>query len=132
MTTAPVCPVSHSEPTSRRFQPPGVDITHLPHVSDLKSVINVLNQMNNVVQHITRGTPQINNVYPTTITGVPAPKEGPNITYGQVRWREIDRQYETQKLVNPDDKDQSIPIKTLARITWQDDASENRLVYEGQ
>jgi hypothetical protein len=141
-SAAPSCPVSHNGPhTTSTFgsgvrQPGGVDVANLPAAHDLRSAIHILNQMNNIIQRITRGAPQINNVYPATETGVPPPviqpASEPPPQYAQMHWMEKGRGYTKQQAVNPDDKDQYVEISTLTFVDWADDTTGHYLTYKGQ
>jgi hypothetical protein len=134
MSNAPYCPISYSEPgpTRRAGQPGQTVIPTIPPAHDLRSVITAINQMNTVVQHITRMPTQINNVYPPTEEGVPAPTLPPTPQYAQMSWQEGGRNYNSQKVVNPDDKSQKVEIKTISSIGWFDSATGHTLRYDGQ
>lgn len=134
MSNAPYCPTSYSQPTTdrRRLQQPGqTDIPTIPPAHDLRSVITAINQMNNVFQHITRMPTQINNVYPPTIAGIPAPPKGPTPTYARLTWQEGGRNYNKQKVVNPEDKTQFIEINTISSVGWYETATGHTLRYDG-
>lgn len=132
-TIAPSCPINHSQPTSRPRQPPPADVTHIPKANDLRSAINSLNLLGQALRNITRTPPQINNVYPTTVIGVPDPTgQGATPVYRQVSWQETSRNYSTQKVINPDDKDEVIEIKIISDIAWTDSTSGHSIRYQGQ
>ena len=128
---APVCPVSRSQPTQAVPQPNAPGVNHIPPAHNLRTVITAINTMNNVIQNITRGAPQINNVHPAGAAGIPAPKPPPPPQYARLTWREINRGYTERKVVNPDDQTQFVKIRTLAFVAWQEDAIGSRLVYKG-
>jgi hypothetical protein len=132
--TAPSCPISTSQQKVTTVgAPPGVEIAHVATARDLRSVITALNQMSNIVQNITRGAPQINNtVFPSVnFRSTPPPREPPP-QYQRVTWKEIMREYHDDEIVNPDNEDQKVEIKTIKRIRWQEDVTEQRVVYRGR
>jgi ATP-dependent phosphoenolpyruvate carboxykinase len=123
MSNAPICPVSRSQPTTRT---PALTVATIPHAHDLRSVINAISVMNNVVQSITRGAPQFNNAVPPTVAGIPSPPATPRNT-----WEETSRNYRRNQIVNPDDKTQIIKIMTIASVEWTEQQTGKKLVYEG-
>jgi hypothetical protein len=88
-------------------------------------VINAINQMNNIIQSITHGAPQINN------TRFPSEAQAPPPEYARLTWEEAGRDYADSEVVNPDDESQSIKIKVISRVFFQEKATEHQLVYEG-
>jgi hypothetical protein len=131
---APSCPISNPQQKflSQR-QPVALDITNVPIARDLPSVITAINMMSSIIQHITRGTPQINNTYGTNIIFKSSPPDRePPPQYQPVRWKQITRDYSEDEVVNPDDDKQRISIKTIKRIIWQEDSTEQRVVYKGR
>lgn len=132
--SAPSCPISNpQQKVLSQRQPLAPDIAHVPTAHDLLSVITAINQMNNIVQHITRGLPQINNfVVPSVRISSEPPERQEPPQYPQITWNEISRDYHDDEVVNPDDEKQRVEIKTLARIIWQEDTTEQRVVYKGR
>jgi hypothetical protein len=129
-SVAPSCPISRSQPTQMPRNLP--DIAAIPPVRDLRSVITAINAMNNIVQHLTRGAPQINNIRFAPIPGQPDPVPDPPPQYERTTWVEVDRDYADNKVVNPDDSEQYVEIKTLSYIKWRDETTGHWLVYRGQ
>jgi hypothetical protein len=141
MTDAPSCPVSFPQatpgaPVFRRGDPfvrPGILhdlINSIPRAHDLPSVINALNIMNNVITHIARGSPAINNVYPqggasVTLKGTDDKPPGPQ------DWEYADRDYQGQKLYNPDNEKQYVQMKIITSVMWQNYNSDAALIYDG-
>jgi hypothetical protein len=128
---APACPVSRSQPTQKPSQPSHVEVAAIPLAHDLRSAINALNIMSSVVQQVTRGAPQVNNVYPLTAGGVPAPAKDPSPEYERLIWEESSRGYVEQKLINPDDREQFIWIKTIGDVIWREKSTGHQLFYWG-
>jgi hypothetical protein len=131
MSNAPNCPISHDQPKGLPRQPYAIDVAAIPPAAhDLKSVITAINAMNNVVQHITRGTPQVNNTY---LPSVKSPDEQPpeKLDYVSQTWREVRREWSSGRVVNPDDDSQYVEIKTISNIKWLEDVTEHQLVYMG-
>jgi hypothetical protein len=126
MSNAPSCPISRNGPAqaSKTAQPSAAAIPTIPPVHDLRTVINAINEMNNIVQRITIGTPQINNI------GTP-PVQQESPAYARVTWREVSRTWMDQEVINPDDKEQKIKIKSLSSVTWIESHSGHQLTYEG-
>jgi hypothetical protein len=79
--------------------------------------------MNSVIQHITIGVPVINNI------GTP-PVQQPTYGYKRVTWKEVSRNYQEQEVINPDNKDQKIKIKTLSQVNWIESTSGHQLTYQ--
>lgn len=132
---APSCPISHSQqiPGARR-QPAGVDISTIPVARDLRSVITAINAISNVVMHITRGAPQVNNIYPTNVNGIPSPvdQRPPSPRYGNISWQEESRTVQQQQVTNPDKETGGhVDIETISRVEWAEANTWNTLVYEG-
>jgi len=139
-SAAPSCPIGYGQlkdtPQGQRGpQNIGrtIDITSVPPARDLISAITAINQMNNIVQHITRGVPQINNTYGTSINfRSPRPDREPPPQYQPVTWKQIKRDYHDDEIENPERPDQKIQIKTIKRLIWQEDTTEQRVVYKGR
>lgn len=138
---APVCPISRSEPTSllvRGGAPasrPGKlhdQINSIPRAYDLLSAIRALNIINNIITQITRGEPQVNNVFPLGGGGGILKGDDNNPGYQPIDWILEGRQYRTQKLYNPDDEEQFVKIKVLASVTFYNANTDYRLIYESQ
>lgn len=130
---APSCPISNSQPTQKPYQPPGASANgaQIPPAHDLRTVINAINAMNFVVNQITRGAPQVNNVYPPTEAGIPAPQQEPPPQYERLTWHERNRGYVMQQVINPDDPEQFVEINTLSFVHWIEEATGHNLVYQG-
>lgn len=126
---APSCPISHSQPTQRTPQPPGVDIATVPHATDLRSVINALRALKLALQNITKGAPQVNNIYPPLEFGFTTLQP---FQYQRITWTETSRSYRQQTIVNPDNPSYGVPIKTLVSVTWRESATGHTLQYTGQ
>ena len=107
-------------------------VNKIPPAYDLPSVITAINHINNIVTIITRGEPQVNN---THVPGLPSViLKGDDHDPGYVKgenWVLEGRDYEEQKLVNPDDEDQFIKIKILKQVTFFNANDSSRLNYEG-
>jgi hypothetical protein len=127
---APTCPISNSQYPSVRAHTTGIDprspmsrlvdqINRIPRAHDLLSAINALNVMNNIILQLTRGEPQINNVYPMGGGGVILKGEEIGQKYGPNDWILEERNYQQQELVNPDDEDQVIPMKVLKTVLFK-------------
>lgn len=131
---APSCPVSNpQQKILSQKQPIAPDIAHVPTARDLASVITAINMMSNIVQHITRGTPQINNTYGTTIRlRSPPPEREPPPEYQPVTWKQVTRDYHEDEVENPDRPEQKVPIKTIKRVIWEEDTTGQRVVYKGR
>ena len=129
--TAPSCPVSYSQMkgTTHRSKP-ALDIATIPPARDLPSVITAINAINNVVQHLTRGQPQINNIRFPAIQAEPDPVMPPAPQYARYTWYETNRSYTDGKVVNPDDESQYVKVKTIATISWDENVTGNRLRYK--
>lgn len=120
---APICPVSIGQLTPDKL---AIEINSIPRAHDLLSVITVINAINNIVQTITRGAPQINNIgTPYVPPAMPAAPQ-----YANPNWKEVTRLTSEQKVINPDDKDQEILITTLNMVTWADNLGQ-QLRYQG-
>jgi len=134
-TIAPSCPISfNQQPQRSHRQPASVDINAVPPATNLRTVINAINMINNVVQHITRGTPQVNNIYPAKTEGVPPPTPPKPPKYDDITWRETKRDYHKQKVRNPDAEkgtEQYVEISALSRIQWTEDVTGHKLIYVG-
>jgi hypothetical protein len=141
-TDAPSCPVSfpqatpgapvfhRGDPRSRAGQLHNL-INSIPRAHDLRSVIHALNIMNNIITQITRGAPAVNNVHPqdggsVILNGIDHKPDGT-----PQDWEYADREYEPQKLINPDDDTQFIQMKILTMVMWQNANSDANLIYEG-
>jgi hypothetical protein len=136
---AATCPVGYGQyattPQGRagpQKPPKVVDIAAVPTARDLISAITAINQMNHIVQHITRGTPQINNTYGPNIRFSSSPPDRDRPEYQPVRWKQITRDYHDDEVVNPDNEKQRVQIKTIKRNIWQEDSTEQRVVYKGR
>jgi hypothetical protein len=127
---APSCPISYSEYPSTRIT--GIDprspmsrlvdqIHRIPRAHDLPSAINALNIMNHIILQLTRGDPQVNNLYPLGIGGGGIIMKGGEIgrKYGPGDWVLEQRMYKDQDLINPDDEDQIIPMKVLKTVLFK-------------
>ena len=133
---APTCPISYSQPTQPTPQIKATTAA-IPRAHNLITVILAINRMNNVIQNITRGAPQINNTRNISGGGENAqtsPVDGrqPFPGYAGGTWQETNRNYNSTKLVNPDTPSQSISIKTIGSITFTESETGNTLVYTGQ
>jgi hypothetical protein len=126
MSIAPSCPISRNGPAqaSKTAQPSAAAIPTIPPVHDLRTVINAINEMNNIVQRITIGTPQINNIGTPPVQQVPP-------AYARVTWHESSRTWMEQEVINPDDKEQKIKIKSISSISWHEQHSGHQLIYNG-
>jgi hypothetical protein len=121
--TAPVCPVSRSQPT-QAMQPFAPGVNSIPRAHNLITVITAINTMNHVVQQLTKGLPQINN-----IGTPPSPPQPPAPQFAPSNWQEIGRGYTEQEVVNPDDKSQSVTLHTLSFVVWEWPTTGHTLVY---
>jgi hypothetical protein len=142
MTTeiAPSCPISYSEYPSNRTNGinPRSPIGHLqdqinriPRAHDLPSAIHALNVMSHIILQLTRGEPQINNVYPQGAGGVIMKGQEFGQQYDPADWLYEGREYNKQRLVNPDDETQYIEIKVLKTVTFFTYVTDYRLFYDG-
>jgi len=126
MSNAPHCPISRNGPLQgSRIQPPALDVAHVPTARDLPTVLTAINIMNNIVQHITNGAPQINN------TGTPPVQQPPPPSYNRLTWKEVYRTYTENEVVNPEDHEQKIKIKVLSSVYFQEQTSGHQLAYGG-
>jgi hypothetical protein len=143
MTTevAPSCPISYSAYPSKRI--PANDprtpmsrlvdqINRIPRAVDLLSAIHALNIMNNIIMQLTIGEPQVNNVYPLGGGGVILKGEEFGQKYGPEDWILEERNYQKQELVNPDDNDQVIKMRTLKAVYFHHLSAGAHLNYYGQ
>jgi hypothetical protein len=126
MSTAPVCPISRSEPFPGHIVK---EIQQLTHAHDLASAIRLLNQLLLIISHLTRGAPHFNNTVTKPLPDIVIPGKDPNPHYGPANWIEEDRVYDTRQLVNPDNQDQIIELKTLSKVTFFNPNTEFRLDY---
>lgn len=138
---APVCPISYSEyPAVRALvrggaatSRPGTlhdQINSIPRAHDLLSAIRALNIMNNIITQITRGEPQVNNVFLLAKPSVILKGDDHKPDYYPLDWIEEDREYRKQKLVNPDDDTQFVEIRTLKTVTFYNANTDYRLTYQ--
>jgi hypothetical protein len=130
---APSCPISFSQyPTVRIHTGRGIDprspvarlhdqINRIPRAYDLPSAINALNLMSNIILQLTRGEPQVNNIYPFPLDGGGLILQGGEYgrRYGPGDWVLEERTYQDQDLINPDDEDQVIPMKVLKTVLFK-------------
>jgi hypothetical protein len=134
---AATCPVSHSQQkisTSQQMKN-GADVNNIPPAHDLRSVITAINRMGSVINNITRGTPQVNNYYPTGSKGIPDPAPPPPFPgYEQMSWREVNREYGDGEIRSPhkDHAGQYVPVKVIKQVKWLDDITEHRVTYKGR
>jgi hypothetical protein len=135
---APACPTSFGQlPYGRQWQALVLDhhtndlINTIPRAYDLPSAIRALNIINNVVMQITNNAPQINNTYPPGLPSIRLKGDDPNPHWEKADWIEESRVYQTQKLINPDDKDQSIELKILQHVGFYNINIDFRIFYEG-
>lgn len=138
---APSCPVSFGQFETGRVWAKGdpraragnlQDLIHsIPQAHDLPSVIRALNVMSHVITQIMRSGPAVNNVYPTGEPSVILKGEDFNPHYQDRDWIEEGRQYKQQYIVNPDDQNQYIEIKTLSMVSFFNENTSYRLNYYG-
>lgn len=138
MTTSPSCPISYGQPIPGKRPWPGANpwakeikdlIDQIPRATDLRSAILALNRMNNIVMMLNRGAPMVNNIKIPREPDVSLPGQDYRIKYDKLNWFEEHREYETQKLYNPDAKEQYIEIKTLKFVEFYNGNTTNRLNY---
>jgi len=138
--TAPSCPVSYGQPIPgarvfRRGEPwrrPGdlQDlINSIPKATDLRSALIALNIMNSLIQRINRGEPVVNNIRPDQQPDIKEKGEDNNPNYQKADWILESREYETQKLRNPDDQEQYLEIKVLKRVHFYNVNTSYALTY---
>ena len=143
MTTAPACHVSYDEFRSQwgpytktdprsRVQTLKDLIDSIPRAHDLQSVIKALNIINNIIMHLTRGTPAINNVYEQG-RGANIILKGDDNDPGFINadWIEETRVYKKQKMINPDDPSMFIEINVLNFVAFRNDNTAARFTYIG-
>jgi hypothetical protein len=140
---APSCPISYSEYPSARIHTSGRDprtpiarlqdqINRIPRATDLPSAIHSLNLMNNIILQLTRGEPQVNNVYPLGGGGLILKGDEIGQKYDPKDWVLEERSYQPQKLVNPDDNDQVIKMNVLKEVLFKYLPANANLMYRGQ
>lgn len=123
--SAPVCPISRSGPKPLQ---PGILIQSAPKASDLPSLINAVNILNQSVQFLympqvtnqiigVPGTPVIINNTSTSTEANPATK-GP----GQINmnWVEIERDYEIVRLHNPRVDSEYVDVERISHLKFAD------------
>lgn len=141
---APSCPTSFGQPipgqrTFLRGDPwsrPGVlkdMVNRIPRAHDLPSAINALNIMNNIMTMINRAEPQVNNIHPMGGGGVILKGENyePDYWRNKQDWMQEGRDFKEQKLINPNNENQFIEIKTLKTVYFYNANTDYRLNYEG-
>ncbi len=140
---APSCPVSYGQFQTGRQWAKGDpraragnlhDLIHsIPQAHDLPSVLRALSIMSQVITRITRGEPMVNNVYPTGEPSVilKGHDDKPDYWDNARNWVEEGRQYKESEIVNPDDKNQVIKIKTLSMVSFYNENTNYRLNYYG-
>lgn len=129
--TAPVCPTSFGQiPYGRQWLRDTVQT--IPRATDLSSAIRALNVINNIVMQLTRGEPQINNIHnPSAGPDVRLKGDDPNPHYEKADWLEEGRNYQKQKLINPDNQDQFIELKILMNVGFYNRNTGWGIFYEG-
>lgn len=138
---APSCPINYSAYPSVRI--PAHDprspiarlqdqINRIPRAHDLPSAINALNIMNNIILQLTRGEPQVNNVYPLGLPSVILKGQEIGQKYDPNDWVQEERNYAQQELVNPDNDGQVIRMKVLKEVLFKYFPANASLVYRGQ
>ena len=106
-------------------------VNRIPLAHDLPSAINALNIMNNIITMINRSEPTINNIYPPGGGGVILKGEDNNPHYQQIDWVLEGREYNIQKLRNPDNEDQYIELRVLKVVYFYNANTDYRLNYSG-
>lgn len=106
-------------------------VNKIPPAHDLPSVITAINHINNIITTITHGEPQVNNTYVQGQPSVILKGDDHNPHYVQDDWVLEGREYNTQKLKNPDDEEQYIEIKTLKTVFFFNVNDSSRLNYDG-
>lgn len=124
--TAPVCPISRSQPVPGM---PGTRLPYIPLAVDLPSAIAALHAIN---LHLMQPT-MINNVYPPE--PIPRPgTDGPNQDGGgrpkKPRWVEVGRVSDTMRISNIDDDEAWVELDVIKELTFRDEASGNYLYWK--
>jgi hypothetical protein len=138
--SAPSCPISYGQPIpgARVFHKgdpwkrPGILqdlISQIPRATDLRSAIHALNMMNNIIQMVNRGAPQVNNIRIPREPDQIMKGEDLNPHYQPLDWQETGRDYEHSKVYNPEDKTQYIEVKTLKLVYFYNPNTNYRLTY---
>jgi hypothetical protein len=140
MTDAPSCPISYGQPIPgarvflkgtpwRRPRDVQDQIDSIPRATDLRSAIFALNRMKSLVSLLTRGEPVVNNTRIPKEPDVTLKGEDHNPNYGKLDWVEEIREFETQKIHNPDDEEQYIEVKVLKTVRFFNPNTDYRLTY---
>jgi hypothetical protein len=141
MADALSCPISFPQAT------PGAPVFHrgdpwqqqtvrdlvnsIPRAHDLLSVITALNVMNSIITQITHSAPQVNNTFVPGAGSVTLQGIDHKPDYIRADWIEENREYEIRHAVNPDDKNQKIPINVLTRVDFHNVNNGSLLIYDG-
>lgn len=137
MSVAPACPVSYGQPipgarVNLRGDPWSRNrdkIEQIPWAHDLRSVIIALNMMSHIITEILRTGPQVNNIRQPNPPDEIEKGQNNDPRYQNADWIQENRVYKTQKLINPDDTEQSIEIKVLSQVTFFNQNTTYRLQY---
>jgi hypothetical protein len=138
--TAPSCPISNGQPI------PGAQVFHkgtpwtrpgtlqdlinsIPQAHDLKSAIAALHRINSVIQQINHGQPVVNNTHQPSEPDTIVKGEDLNPHYLHADWIQESREYNTQRVYNPDNEAQYIEIKTLKTVHFYNQNTDYRLNY---
>ena len=122
MPSAPVCHISSDQVIQ---QPKQQQLPSIGKATDLKSALQVINQMTIIINMLT-GQQQINaGGIPRPNDGRPAPQQQTQIKPtkkqpGQERWIEANRSTQIVRVFNPKDKEQWVDIESINSLDMID------------
>lgn len=134
--TAPVCPVSRSQPVAGQ---PGLSLPPIPHAFDLPSAIAALQQIALVLPQIVGMAPPTNNIFPALPFGssqlAANNSAGPSGGGGGARlkrpkWVEVGRIVDQMRINNADDDSFWVEVDVIKEITFRDETSGNYLHWK--
>jgi hypothetical protein len=112
MANAPVCHIPPTTPDNGQLPK---NLPAIPPATDLKSALNAINVMRQIIQIITNQQPIIIN----------QGQSNNSSKFKTASWRESSRKTEKIKVYNPQDKSQWVEIERINELTMEDNNSNS-------